>query len=326
MRNSASKEDASEERDEAITEDSKDIPIDRLDTGSLSANTTDDWSKDSFSELNNTTERTHSIESEEEKDEWSDWENADIESQISDEIERELEAMQLAENVSQDKNDIQSDDNFRQKRTTAKLERSPVHYKKGAMKLEKKVKPSNPGGDNISDKTQSPMGTAHSKPHTQKLSTVKSVTINPNIDLGAEFDIKSVQIKVDSAKKADPFDFFSDMAPTISYVKPVGDMDVTNDSVSDLVMSEDKYLKDGAKAKSVSFDVIQNTDEVRNRKSCMVSFHMKELRAFYHCYGNKNGRHNRLKTGICPFWSKIERFGRDINIEHKQTPKRHFNR
>ena len=262
MRNSASKEDASE--------DSKDshIPIDRLDTGSLSANTTDEWSKDSFSEVNNTTERTHSIESEGEKDDWSDWENADIESQISDEIERELEAMQLAENVSQDKNDIQSDDNFRQKRTTAKLERSPVHSKKGAMKLEKKGKPSNPGGDNISDKTESPIGTAQSKPHTQKQSTVKSVTINPNIDLGAEFDIKSVQIKVDSAK-VDPFDFFSDMAPTISYVKPVGDMDVTYDSVSNLVMSEDKNLKDGAKAKSVSFDVMQNTDEVRNRKSYM---------------------------------------------------------
>ena len=273
MRNSASKEDASEERDEAITEDSKDshIPIDRLDTGSLSANTTDDWSKESFSEVNNTTERTHSIESEGEKDDWSDWENADIESQISDEIERELEAMQLEENVSQDKNDIHSDDNFRQKRTTTKLDRSPVHSKKGAMKLEK-VKPSSSGGDNISDKTESPMGTFQSKPHTQKHSTVKSVTINPNIDLGAEFDIKSVQIKVDSAKKADPFDFFSDMAPTISYVKPVGDMDVTDDLVPNLVMSEDKNLKDGAKAKSVSFDVIQSIDEVSNRESCTVSF------------------------------------------------------
>ena len=288
MRNSASKEDASEERDEAITEDSKDshIPIDRLHIGLLSANTTDECAKDTFSEVNNTTERTHSIESEGEKDDWSDWENADIESQISDEIERELEAMQLAENVSQDKNDIQSDDNFRQKRTTAKLERSPVHSKKGAMKLEKKVKPSNPGGDNISDKTESPMGTSQSKPHTQKHSTVKSVTINPNIDLGAEFDIKSVQIKVDSAKKADPFDFFSDMAPTISYVKPVGDMDVTDDLVSNLVMSEDKNLKDGAKAKSVSFDVIQNTDEVRNRESCTHSFHMNFMKLAYseHCF------------------------------------------
>ena len=283
MRNSASKEEVSEERDEAITEDSKDnnIPIDRLDKGSLSANTTDEWSKDSFSEVNTTTERTHSIESEEEKDDWSDWENADIEFQISDEIERELEAMQLEENVSQDKNDLQSDDNFRQKGTTAKLERSPVHSKKGAMKLERKAKPSNSGGDNISDKTESPMGTFQSKPHIQKHSMEKSVTINPNIDLGAEFDIKSVQIKVDSAKKADPFDFFSDMAPTISYVKPVGDMDVTDDSVSNLVMSEDKNLKDGAKAKSVSFDVIQNTDEVRNRESCSHSFHVKLMKLAY---------------------------------------------
>ena len=39
---------------------------------------------------------------------------------------------------------------------------------------------------------------------------------------------------------------------------------------------------------------------------------------FNRCYGNKNGRRNRLKTGNWPFWSRFEMFERQINIEHKQ--------
>ena len=45
----------------------------------------------------------------------------------------------------------------------------------------------------------------------------------------------------------------------------------------------------------------------------------------YRCYGNKNGHQNRLKIGNWPFWSKFETLDREINIEHKQIPKRYFN-
>ena len=38
---------------------------------------------------------------------------------------------------------------------------------------------------------------------------------------------------------------------------------------------------------------------------------------------SKNGRQNRLKIENWPFWSKFETFGRAINIEHKQIPKRY---
>ena len=44
------------------------------------------------------------------------------------------------------------------------------------------------------------------------------------------------------------------------------------------------------------------------------------------CVGNKNGRQNRFKIGNLLFWSKIERFDREINIEHTQIQKRYFNR
>ena len=40
----------------------------------------------------------------------------------------------------------------------------------------------------------------------------------------------------------------------------------------------------------------------------------------------KKGHQNRLKIGNCSFWSKIERFHREINIEHNQISKRYFNR
>ena len=47
---------------------------------------------------------------------------------------------------------------------------------------------------------------------------------------------------------------------------------------------------------------------------------------FYGCYGNKNGLQNRLKIGKWPFWSKLETCNIGINIDHKQIPKKYFNR
>ena len=46
---------------------------------------------------------------------------------------------------------------------------------------------------------------------------------------------------------------------------------------------------------------------------------------FFRCYGNKNGRQNKMKMGNWPFWSKFETFDREINIEHKQIPKGYEN-
>ena len=47
---------------------------------------------------------------------------------------------------------------------------------------------------------------------------------------------------------------------------------------------------------------------------------------FNGCYGNKNGRQNRLKIGKLQFWSKFETCYREINIEHKHIPKKYYNR
>ena len=62
-----------------------------------------------------------------------------------------------------------------------------------------------------------------------------------------------------------------------------------------------------------SYKLINNN----NNQSIKVSNYFD----FYRCYGNKNDRQNRLKIGNLPFWSKIERFYREINIEHKQIQK-----
>ena len=43
-------------------------------------------------------------------------------------------------------------------------------------------------------------------------------------------------------------------------------------------------------------------------------------------YGNKKGRQNRLKILNWPIWNKFGTFDREINKEHKQIPKRYFNR
>ena len=40
----------------------------------------------------------------------------------------------------------------------------------------------------------------------------------------------------------------------------------------------------------------------------------------------KNDHQNRLKIGNRLFWRKFETFYRAINIEHRQIPKRYFNR
>ena len=47
---------------------------------------------------------------------------------------------------------------------------------------------------------------------------------------------------------------------------------------------------------------------------------------YYHCSGEQNCCQNRLKIGNLSFWSKFETFDREINIEHKQIPKKYFNR
>ena len=51
-----------------------------------------------------------------------------------------------------------------------------------------------------------------------------------------------------------------------------------------------------------------------------------DLFYFYRCYGYTNGCQNRLKIGKWPFWSNFKTFDREINIEHKQIPKRYINR
>ena len=61
-------------------------------------------------------------------------------------------------------------------------------------------------------------------------------------------------------------------------------------------------------------------------KICFSLFLLISVFDFYRCYGNKNGRQNRLKTGNWLFGSKFETFDRDINIEHKQIPKRCFDK
>ena len=53
------------------------------------------------------------------------------------------------------------------------------------------------------------------------------------------------------------------------------------------------------------------------------SFKVSNYFDFYHCYGNKNGHQNRLKNSKMAIWSKIERFDREINIEHKQLNSLH---
>ena len=227
----------------------------------------EDVSEDSFdktADADRSEAISHSIGSEMEKDDWSDWENDDLESQISEEIERELESMHVTESLVDEKK--KSEDNFNQKRTSVKEpQKSSVHSKHGAMKLEKKVKLVTSENENEIDKVDAINVSSTTK--VAKLSSPKQtisqthsknkpISSNPNAVLGAEFDIKSVNIKVDPAKKTDPFDFFADMAPSISHSKPVTDTDSMENDRSKTVTSEEK---DGAK--TVSFDMVQITEE-----------------------------------------------------------------
>ena len=244
-------------------------------------NITGDWSEESFnSEVNKmdksdrSKRKSHSIDGEVERDDWSDWDDAEIESQISDEIERELETMEVTE--TRTKNEKKNDDLYQKRTIASELDKSPVHSKRGALKLEKKTKPVklvdeivDNQKDNMEIKqTAKVVNFSPIKKHSPRKATKdKPVTFNPNNDLGAEFDVKSVDIKVDPSKKIDPFDFFADMAPTISYIKPLTDLNSSEVEVSNsqvvgansevpLEKNDTKLKVDGAK-----FDVIQTTQE-----------------------------------------------------------------
>lgn len=229
----------------------------------------DDLSEESFKpgvnmmvESDSSNENLHSFGEDVEKADWSDWDDAEIESQISEEIEEELKNMQMKEKYTA----IKKDGNPKQTKPDD-LDRNTSHSKSGALKLEKKVKPSESVNETLSGQpdeaehssTTKVVNFSSRKHFSSKSVTNKPATSNLNSVLGAEFDIKSVTIKVDPLKKADPFDFFADMAPTISQSKLSGDN--TEGKEGNLAVSEEKK-EDMAETK-VSFDMITTThDEV----------------------------------------------------------------
>ena len=239
------------------------------------SNISGDWSEESFnSEVNKTEEsdwskkKSHSIGGEMEKDDWSDWDDAEIESQISQEIERELETMEMTEEITKDE---KKNVDLKQKRTIASgLDKNPVHSKRGALKLEKKAKPSKSVNETVnSQKDNVEVAQAAKvanflptkKQSSRKTAKEKPTTVNPNTDLGAEFDVKSVTIMVDPLKKNDPFDFFADMAPTISYTKPISDLNSAEVEGSNSQIKKEKSDDTKSKVDGAKFDVILTTHE-----------------------------------------------------------------
>jgi len=125
-----------------------------------------------------------------------DWSDFASDTNISDEIEKELETMDREESVIEN---YDSD--------VKESPRKPPPLTKNAMKL--KTKKAKPDQHSISFTDSSPN---RSSSISKTNSHINSTTTR---DLGSEFDIKSIDIKVLNRPEEDPMDFFADMAPKI---------------------------------------------------------------------------------------------------------------
>lgn len=202
------------------------------------------------------------INSSQKNDDWSDWEDEkrentngiytedntlaqvmDNESDLSDEIERELESLD-APVTKQKTQDFENKTKDFSKKSVAKMTENVENKsaemsvastrsgKKLQLKTSKKSKSPNSAvlnshrdkkitKDSVTTQFQhSPVHPgSNSVPSSEKTQSIqKPITRTKTEPLGAHFDIKSVDIKV-IPQSQDPFDFFADMAPKIE-VKP----------------------------------------------------------------------------------------------------------
>ncbi|KAH3791998.1 hypothetical protein DPMN_145487, partial [Dreissena polymorpha] len=137
------------------------------------------------------------------EDHWSDLENdTKNDSDISEEIEKELKTMELSKNPKSTVIKSQSE-------TIIKTTGKPLKLQSSQKTNTNNV----PTESNWEEPSQKLKLSAHSKAAVSNIvNGVKSSKSSQQ--LGSEFDIKSLEIKV-SGKEPDPFDFFADMTPSI---------------------------------------------------------------------------------------------------------------
>lgn len=139
-----------------------------------------------------------SVEYATEKSSWSDWSGDDIDTDYSEEVERELESMPVDAAPTEATSSLEDNLNISK------------HSKGSAMKLVSYKSSGKQKSQSICDKIE---GLEVSKDN-------KSATVNSKIKfsgssqqkLGSEFDIMDLDIKVN---KEQDFDYFADMTPVI---------------------------------------------------------------------------------------------------------------
>ena len=186
------------------------------------------------------------------KNEWDDWNDkgdTSIESDYSDEIERELRNMKVeSESSPLHVTDTSAKHSGKGSKSALKLvpkrtksaDKQEVDHNAAISEIEMSVQ-------NYSSKYQSVISASNK---ARQQTTRKK-------DLGSEFDIKTIDIKVQEVGE-DPFDFFADMAPTI---KSKNVSDVLKDGGKNLDEAGLENLSSNTTTK-LSFEVVGSTTEV----------------------------------------------------------------
>ncbi|XP_052790059.1 protein-associating with the carboxyl-terminal domain of ezrin-like isoform X2 [Mya arenaria] len=164
-----------------------------------------DWTAPNDSSAVNENGESHWSENEDEN--WSDFgDNSKNDSDISDEIEKELEMMTVSDPVisSIGENSLQRQPKIKGSALKLAVNKTKTEKESEISALDKTTK--------TFDSEKKMKTKAIPTKSSPKSQSSKSRTQAKT--LGAEFDIKTIDIKVEK-KEADPFDFFADMKPNI---------------------------------------------------------------------------------------------------------------
>lgn len=172
---------------------------------------------------------------------WSDFEN---DSNISDEIEKELQSMDL------ESKDSSAGLTYETVEISLPQKSSPSGK---AMKIvPKKSKPSQAPPFNLSANEKSPK---HVTLKQKNMHSPRKTYTKASHDLGSEFDIRSIDIKGSAQKKSEEFDFFADMAPELETTAKLTNLEPVSDGNVITTSKEPSQNR-------ISFGVVETNIEV----------------------------------------------------------------
>ncbi|KAL4219245.1 Protein-associating with the carboxyl-terminal domain of ezrin [Mactra antiquata] len=176
-------------------------------------------------------------------DDWTGWsDNEEVESNYSEDIEKELATMETVSNVLKEP----ESNSIPNKISISKSSNQ------GALKLAS----SKPKNDVKKEELEVDKLVEDTKRKAELIKPLRNITTKKSDNLGSEFDIMNLDIKV-SKPESDPFDFFADMVPKIESNKVT---QVDNSDIDTVINTTQESASKSQLSFSVQAENIEDND------------------------------------------------------------------